>query len=321
MKNSLAFGLRSSNSESPIRRLDAAEVLSRSRVGGSVEERSTSRTSVAAPTHVLADGNALSLLGHPGFWQPQNDGAPFTANVELWQHGPRQRERALADLDNEENGETFSDRLKRYADRPVIDTLGWMTMYLQNQPAVELRRAREAKLYFCVYLLAHSIIQTVSELMFALTGLDGTHYFLEQFADGAKPDRKFSLISADIHEIRNLIAHRAYSKRQHQTQYFIDDIPEGWRREPGGTLTINPAIYSVQIENVFRSAKLYQSFRSQPDLQLLKLKYRFIRQWLELDKTDPIAQLIRVLDKLSPAADLEAEDAKIRSAIYSRYNL
>jgi hypothetical protein len=112
----------------------------------------------------------------------------------------------------DEKGETMSQRLKRYVDNPVIDTLGWMTMYLQNQPAVELRRAREAKLYLCVYLLAHSIIQTVSELMFGMTGLEGTHYFLEQFADGNSSDKRFSLISEDIHEIRNLIAHRAYSK-------------------------------------------------------------------------------------------------------------
>ncbi len=227
----------------------------------------------------------------------------------------------MADLNPEEYKETFGDRLKRYVDRPAIDTLGWMIMYLQNQPALELRRAREAKLYFCVYLLAHSIIQTVSELMFALPGLDGTHYFLEQFADGATPDRRFSLISTHIHEIRNLIAHRAYSKRQHDTQYFIDDISEGWRREPDGTLVINPAIYSVQVENVFRSGKLYQTFQSQPDFQLMKLKYRFIRQWLELDKTDAIAQMIRAVDKLSPAADLEPEEAKIRNAIYIRYNL
>src|ERR1700692_4355034 len=105
----------------------------------------------------------------------------------------------VTDFDIDEKGETFHQRLKRYVDKPAIDTLGWMTMYLENQPAVELKRAREAKLYFCVYLLAHSIIQTVSELMFALTGLDGTHYFLDQFADGAPPDRKFSLLSSDIH--------------------------------------------------------------------------------------------------------------------------
>jgi hypothetical protein len=149
----------------------------------------------------------------------------------------------------------------------------------------------------------------------------GTHYFLGQFADGESPDRKFSLISADVHEIRNIIAHRAYSKRQHDTQYFIDDISEGWRREPNGTLVVNPAIYSVQIENVFRSPKLYQTFCSQPDLQLLKLKYRFVGQWLELGKTDAVTQMIKALERLSVAADLEEEDAKIRSAIYRRYNL
>lgn len=221
----------------------------------------------------------------------------------------------------DEKGETISQRLKRYVDNPVVDTLGWMTMYLQNQPAVELRRAREAKLYFCVYLLAHSIIQTVSELMFGMTGLEGTHYFLEQFADGGSSDRRFSLISEDIHEIRNLIAHRAYSKRQHETQYFIDDIGEGWRRESDGTLLINPAVYSVQIEDVFRRPKLYQTFRSQPALRLLQLKYKFIRQWLELDKADAISQRIKALDKLDATVDLDARDAQIRVEIYKRYGL
>jgi hypothetical protein len=221
----------------------------------------------------------------------------------------------------EEKGETINQRLKRYLDNPVIDTLGWMTLYLQNQPAVELKRAREAKLYFCVYLLAHSIIQTVSELMFGKTGLEGTHYFLEQFADGSTTDRRFSLVSEDIHEIRNLIAHRAYSKRQHETQYFIDDIEEGWCREADGTLVINPAIYSVQIEDVFRRPKLYQTFRAQPALRLLQLKYRFIRQWLELDNADMISQQIKALDKLDAAADLDGQDVQLQAEICRRYGL
>ena len=227
----------------------------------------------------------------------------------------------MDESDSERVGETFEERLRRYVNQPVTDTLGWMTMYLQNQPAVELKRAREAKLYFCVYLLAHSIIQTVTELMFAKTGLDGTHFFLEQFADGTVPDREFSRISEDLHEIRNLIAHRAYSRRQHDTQYFIDDIPEGWRREPDGTLFINPAIYSIQVEDTFRSVKLYQTFRSQPPLQLLQLKYRFVRSWLELDSADAISQMIKALNKLGPTADLVVEDAKIRAAVYKRYSL
>ena len=58
--------------------------------------------------------------------------------------------------------ETFKQRLKRYADQPATDTLGWMIRMLQNYHLVELRHAREQKLYHCVYLLAHSIMQTVS---------------------------------------------------------------------------------------------------------------------------------------------------------------
>ena len=215
--------------------------------------------------------------------------------------------------------ETFKERLKRYADQPAIDTLGWMTMMLQNYHAVELKRARENKLYHCVYLLAHSIVQTVSETMFGLTGLDGTHFFLEHFADGATEDKKFSMISYELHDIRNIIAHRGYSKLQHEVQYFIDDIKEGWRQENDGSLTINPAVYGTQIEDVFRRPTLYLTFSQQSPLELLRLKYKFIRRWLDLDKNNTITKAIKALDSLDTNADLEREDNKARQLIYQRY--
>jgi hypothetical protein len=99
--------------------------------------------------------------------------------------------------------ETFKQRLKRYVDQPATETFGWMTWMLHNTHAAELGRARENKLYNCVYLLAHSIVQTVSETMFGLTGLEGTHFFLERFADGAIEGTKFSMISSEIHNVRN----------------------------------------------------------------------------------------------------------------------
>jgi hypothetical protein len=73
--------------------------------------------------------------------------------------------------------ETFEQRLRRYADRPATDTLGWLITMLHNYHVIELRRAREQKLYYCVYLLAHSIIQTVSETMFGKAALLGTSFF------------------------------------------------------------------------------------------------------------------------------------------------
>jgi hypothetical protein len=217
--------------------------------------------------------------------------------------------------------ETFKQRLKRYVDQPAVDTLGWMTMMLQNYHVVELRRAREAKLYHCVYLLAHSIIQTVSETMFGLPGPSGTHFFLERFADGATEDRKFSRIACEIHDVRNIIAHRGYSKMQHEVQYFIDDIPEGWRREVDGSLIINPALYSVQVEDVFRHPNLYSTFCQQPPLNLLRTKYRFVRQWLGLDKADAITTAIKALDELDATSDADTVDAEIRAQIYNRYGL
>ncbi len=219
------------------------------------------------------------------------------------------------------SGESFEERLKRYTDQPAADTLGWLTMLLQNENVVELRRARENKLYYCVYLMAHSIIQTVSETMFGLTGLEGTHFFLANFGDGDSEDKKFSRVSADIHDVRNVIAHRAYSKLQHVTQYFIDDIDEGWKREADGSLIINPALYSIQIEDVLRRPTLYLTFRQQPEVKLLRIKYRFIRQWLELDKNDALTKTIKALERLDATADLEAQDAKIRAEIYKRYKL
>jgi hypothetical protein len=207
--------------------------------------------------------------------------------------------------------ETFEQRLKRYVDQPAVDTLGWMTMMLHNYHVDELRRAREAKLYQCVYLLAHSIVQTVSETMFGLPGLSGTRFFLERFADGAAEDRKFSKIAAEIHDVRNIIAHHGYSKMQHEVQYFIDDIPEGWRREMDGSLIINPALYSAQVEDVFRHPTLDSTFCQQPPLNLLRTKYRFVRQWLGLEKDDAITTAIKALDKLDATADEDIVDAKI----------
>lgn len=194
-------------------------------------------------------------------------------------------------------------------------------MLIQNEHVVELRHARENRLYYCVYLMAHSIIQTVSEAMFGLTGPNGTHFFLERFADGPTEDKKFSRISSHIHDVRNVIAHRAYSKMQHVVRSFVDDIEQGWRREEDGSLTINPAAYSIQVEDVFRHPTLCSTFRQQSALQLLQIKYKFVRQWLDLDRNDSITKSAKALDDLDSMADLEEEDVKIRGQIYRRYGL
>ena len=108
---------------------------------------------------------------------------------------------------------------------------------------------------------------------------------------------------------------------QHEVQYFADDIIQGWRREMDGSLTINPALYSVQVEDVFRHPTLYDTFRKQPALRLLRLKYRFVRGWLDLNRNDTIAKAIKALDDIDAAVDLEREDAELRARVYQLYGL
>jgi hypothetical protein len=134
-------------------------------------------------------------------------------------------------------------------------------------------------------------------------------------------DLKFSMISSEIHDVRNIIAHRGYSKMQHEVQYFVDDISQGWRREGDGSLTINPALYSFQVEGVFRQSTLYSTFCQQPALQLLRLKYKFVQQWLDLSRNDAISKAIKALDDIDSTSDLEREDAEIRNQICQLYGL
>lgn len=216
--------------------------------------------------------------------------------------------------------ETFKERLKRYTDRDALDTFGWLRMLIQNHHVPELRSAAEQKLYQCVYLMAHAIMQTVSETMFDKSGFDGTDFFLRTFVDPTGQGPQFALIASEIHEVRNLIAHRAYSGLQHTVEYFADDITEAWKKD-GGVLLINPAIYSSRIEQVFWSSIVYKTFEALPEKDRLQRKYGFIAKWLQLGPKDPLTLSIKKLNSLNTPASLGTQELAIQDAIYLRYQL
>ena len=62
--------------------------------------------------------------------------------------------------------ESFNQRLKRYTSRDDLEIFGWLTIWLQNAYLREVRLAKVNKLYHCVYLITHAIMQTVVENMF-----------------------------------------------------------------------------------------------------------------------------------------------------------
>jgi hypothetical protein len=116
--------------------------------------------------------------------------------------------------------ETFEQRLKRCVTQLDLEIVGWLAVSFQNSYASEIEGARTEKLYLSVYLLTHAVMQIISENMFDLTGVDGTKSFLSHYIDGADNDKKFSPVADEIHSLRNVLAHQAYSSLQHRVEMF-----------------------------------------------------------------------------------------------------
>jgi hypothetical protein len=193
-------------------------------------------------------------------------------------------------------------------------------VYLQNAYLRELRFAKENRLYHCVYLITHAIVQIITENMFDLRGRDGTEFYLKNFVDGQPADRQFSLITDEIHEARNVMAHRVYSSLQQQVEYPQDDMAEGWRRE-AGVVYINPRTYAEAFQEALTRHAHIRAYRQQSDEIRLIRKYTFIKKWLRLDKRELIAQEIQKLNDCSNRQDMREQEGVVRQLIYEKYNL
>jgi len=216
--------------------------------------------------------------------------------------------------------ETFEQRLKRYVTQSDLDMLGWLAVNFQNSYAREIKVARTKKLYLSVYLLTHAVMQRVSENMFDLTGLDGTKFFLSHYVDGADNDKKFSLVADEIHSLRNILAHQGYSSLQHRVEYFSDHISEGWKKD-AGTIHVNPDIYAHHFEDALTEQRFISEYEQQ-SAEVRKIrKYRFIRQWLKVDKASKIAQEVKKLEGLSNMPDFHKQEPVVQRTILASYKI
>jgi hypothetical protein len=216
--------------------------------------------------------------------------------------------------------ETFEQRLNRYTTQNDLEIFGWLAVYLQNAYLPELRGARNARLYHCLYLITHSVMQMISEHLFGLKGREGTRFYLENFVDGSSPDKRFSLVANEIHDVRNVMAHLGYSSLQHRVEYFNNEIAEGWKRE-GGTVHINPDIYAQHFEEAIIRHAYISKYQQQSERTRIIRKYRFIRQWLKLDKTNPIAKEMNKLEACRDLNDMRLQETIVQQTICRTYNL
>jgi hypothetical protein len=215
----------------------------------------------------------------------------------------------------------FEQRLTRFLYSSCHEIFGTILNSIHNYFIPQIRKATEQKLDHLIFLGAHAVMQTVAEAIFNLMGLRGTHFYLEHFVDGDEPDLKFSTISDEIHEIRNIVAHSWLSKCLHQIT-FNYEIAEGFFFQDNGCLHINPNIYYKQFENGYRtSGPIWNYHVLVSEEKLIINKYKFLCRWLKLDKSHPIYIKTINLEKCSSSEQITRQEKHIKELVISEYEL
>lgn len=214
--------------------------------------------------------------------------------------------------------EPFGDRLRRFLsheDEVPLTLLVWAQNFLLPQ----VRVAKENRLDNLTFLSTHAFIQTFSEKALGKQRRAATRYFLQSFMDDAVPNRQFSQVSDEIHEMRNVMAHQLFSSRTHDIA--IDyTMAEGWRRDQT-LLRINPDVYAEQFVAAVDGGRLWQWKNFVTHEQRIKQKYLFVRDWLDLPKKDAVSQAVDQLVTLTTLQDVQRAAAAINVQINQRHNL
>lgn len=181
-------------------------------------------------------------------------------------------------------GETREQRLKRFGDGhpiEVIETIiNSIANFFNNEISATLNDPASPQTSLMI-LGIHSVALTIAHGLFNKGGNQGYKLFLEHFVDGDSADTKFSTIASEIHEWRNVLAHRWLNVAGHSFSYDYD-MPEGWKRE-GEFLLLNPKIYLEHYLRAFGSGgKIYHYNKILITDQLLEeAKARFISKYVE----------------------------------------
>ena len=93
------------------------------------------------------------------------------------------------------------------------------------------------------------------------------------------------------------------------------EMPEGWKRADS-KLHINPSVYVEQFCERFPEVYEFSQLVDRDELTLRF--YEFLSRWLELEKSDHLAQEIK---NLRSSADLPAQAAAVTALIKNRYGL
>lgn len=129
----------------------------------------------------------------------------------------------------------------------------------------------------------HAVALTLSYGFFGKERKEGYKIFLESYMDGDRPDTKFSTIASELHDWRNVIAHRWLSEIGFEIGYNYE-MNEGWLKD-GNILYLNPAIYLKQYLRAFNRTEGGMLYRYNEILNTDELlegaKKRFLSKYVE----------------------------------------
>jgi hypothetical protein len=217
-----------------------------------------------------------------------------------------------------ERVESFTDRLRRLVASDVNEMPETILNSISNFFLPQIMKAGAQDLELPVLLATHAIIQTVAEKIFGRRGPAGTLFYLQHFVDGPTPEVRFSPISAEIHEVRNVVAHQWMSSVNHGLA--IDyTISQGWIRR-GTVVHFNPRIYLAQFSQGFQGP-IWNYATLAPAGDLLLRKYEFLADWLDLQPKDSIRSQIKQLSAAAPGAARDAIEQAIQQDVRARYKL
>jgi hypothetical protein len=169
--------------------------------------------------------------------------------------------------------ESYEDRLKRFQDGSPTEVISTLTNSINNFLNPEIATAAESDSWSLMVIGIHAVALTLSKGLFGLTGKDAYLRFLRTFVDDAVPGGDFSVVGADIHRWRNVVAHQWLSAAGY-TIGFDTSLVVGWERR-NGVLVVNPTKYHQGYRRAFQTgSKLWrpQTILSPTEMEAAKAR-------------------------------------------------
>lgn len=216
--------------------------------------------------------------------------------------------------------ESFDARLTRFLFNSPNEIFFTILNSFDNFVLPELRRVAEAQLFNLAFLGVHAVAQTISDQIYGRTGVDATRYYLESFVDGPGDEVRFADIADQLHSFRNVHAHRWSSRSSHSVG-FDRTIAEGWLRDGDG-LHVNPVVFMNRFSFGFRAGgPMWHMPRALDTLFALHRKYRYLRNWLELERADTLHTIICSLEQSETMERAVEIEPQIQAEICARFDI